>query len=669
MGKIVKKNVSLLAFLILPWCAQAAQQKVTEDVAQKVAVNFIKARTDSSVQVASVVEEKKNDAVAMYVCNLQGGGWVMVSANYSVSPVLAYSYEGAYNDDPENLATSGLIEMYKDGICALDSIAEGTVSEKWAGLIGEGTTLRSLSNPEGKDMLLDETLGGKVKWSQDMNLFCPKSETEGGPCEHSLAGSVPVAVSQLMWKWKWPIYSSVIDNLGNSYEDYYDWSLMKSVASTDEEKNEISRIINRTGLALGCSYGCDKTTWKLKDNSMYSALKDFGYNSYEAQNEALWRSVETKQYWNNLLVSEIRAGRPVLCVLDNAQASVEQMVVLSGFQYLESDGQYYYFVNAGEASGFANGYYNLDFSRELLVCGKTANNADVIGQYKQQRVYVGISPYSENTCENNPLLNEDENMDKMSMSTIVIPCDDSFTAKANSTLSLSSVEEIVFKSGFTAENGSVVTATIMDEAELVESEEVDIYARLLNVKTGANPSFTIDVKNANSWILKLGANNSAASFCNAGNIENDGNVVIESGWKETWSGEQDFEIILLNNHGIIKKISGNFESTTYSVSNYQSAVGQYANIETEIEGELNQVAEAEIHFLPFIYPNPATDEFTVSLNNTLSTVTVFDMHGKEILTMTGSKDMRINMSAYGKGMYIVKVVSNAETKFDKLLLK
>lgn len=667
MGKIVKKNVSLLALLVLPWCAQAAQQKVTEDVAQTVALNFMKTRTRATKTVNDVVVEQKDGAATMYVCNFKEGGWVMVSANYSVSPVLAYSYYNAYS---ESDGTSGLITFYKDGIASLEAIEEGTVSEKWSKLTnGESSTLRSLSNPAGGDMLVDKD-GEKVQWNQNMNLYCPKSEFdgEGVECEHALAGSVPVAVSQLMWKWKWPQYSYVIDKSGKTYEDYYDWSLLKSTVSSDEEMDEVSRLINRCGLALKCDYGCKATTWKSKDAIMYLALQDFGYNSFEAQNESLWRAAESQQYWSNLLMSELRAGRPVLCVLDNSKPSVNNMVVLSGYQYADTDGQNFYYVNAGEAVGSVNGFYKLDFSKDILDCGKAANNADVIGQYKQQRLYVGISPYTTNFCENEPVLAAGESFEKNSVTSIALPCSSSFTAQANSNVSLSSRNEIVFRSGFTAEKGASVNAVVIDET-MPENSDVDIYVRLNNVKRGVNPSFTIDVKNANSWILKLGCKNNGIGFYNAGVIEADGEVVISSGWEEEWNGDRDFELYLLNNNGIIKKVSGTLDDAAYTICNYQSALGQYASVESEIEAESNGIANEETHYLPFIYPNPAIDEFTVVLNNKLSVVTVYDMRGNEILTRTGEKDMRVNLSAYGKGMYVVKVVSDSETKYDKLLLK
>lgn len=63
--------------------------------------------------------------------------------------------------------------------------------------------------------------------------------------------------------------------------------------------------------------------------------------------------------------------------------------------------------------------------------------------------------------------------------------------------------------------------------------------------------------------------------------------------------------------------------------------------------------EAFIH----IYPNPATDNITVSINNNSQQVTsliLTDIIGKELMYATFTSSIQISLSTYPRGMYYLK---------------
>ena len=72
-----------------------------------------------------------------------------------------------------------------------------------------------------------------------------------------------------------------------------------------------------------------------------------------------------------------------------------------------------------------------------------------------------------------------------------------------------------------------------------------------------------------------------------------------------------------------------------------------------------------------LYPNPATNAFTIVLPNfvTEATVNIFDILGNNILERTIQNDSTIDSSEFANGIYLVKIESEALTQTLKLIKK
>ena len=80
------------------------------------------------------------------------------------------------------------------------------------------------------------------------------------------------------------------------------------------------------------------------------------------------------------------------------------------------------------------------------------------------------------------------------------------------------------------------------------------------------------------------------------------------------------------------------------------------------------VSREEVDLLS-IYPNPATDGFSVSGLNAISTLSVLDLNGKTLLTQQVSANDYISISSLPKGLYVLKI-SNSKNEFiNKKLIK
>ncbi|MDG1725334.1 MAG: T9SS type A sorting domain-containing protein, partial [Bacteroidia bacterium] len=70
-----------------------------------------------------------------------------------------------------------------------------------------------------------------------------------------------------------------------------------------------------------------------------------------------------------------------------------------------------------------------------------------------------------------------------------------------------------------------------------------------------------------------------------------------------------------------------------------------------------------------VYPNPAKNEITVSSNEDLSKVTIYDVTGKVMFTSTDVNiSSTVNVSAFSRGIYMVEVLTDDKTSVKRLIL-
>ncbi|MBR9757633.1 MAG: T9SS type A sorting domain-containing protein [Algicola sp.] len=74
-----------------------------------------------------------------------------------------------------------------------------------------------------------------------------------------------------------------------------------------------------------------------------------------------------------------------------------------------------------------------------------------------------------------------------------------------------------------------------------------------------------------------------------------------------------------------------------------------------------------------MYPNPTSSYFKMAFTNTLTqgTITVYNLLGKPVFNQDihANKTLDIPVSAWAKGMYLVKVSSNANTTIKRLVIQ
>jgi hypothetical protein len=72
-----------------------------------------------------------------------------------------------------------------------------------------------------------------------------------------------------------------------------------------------------------------------------------------------------------------------------------------------------------------------------------------------------------------------------------------------------------------------------------------------------------------------------------------------------------------------------------------------------------------------VYPNPSTGKFTLSSDNNLSGIEVFNMSGKRIYSdfILAKASKEVDLSKYPKGIYFIKVYKGTKSYNRKVVIQ
>ena len=295
---------------------------------------------------------RTNDSPAYYVFNKVGGnGFVIVSGDDIIKPILAYSYVNSFHVEnmPDNLRA--WMAYYREQINWARE--ENIVSDEetiwaWERLRDE---IDSAKNSE--EVLIETAL-----WDQTApyNLLCPTISGTQAP-----TGCVATALAIVMKYNRWPDQGSGMtfqyttkqykQTLSATYNIVYDWDNMlnkyeKGNYST-EQAEAVSQLMYHCGVFSEMDY-TPRSSGALTLTAMGGMVR---YMKYDKSMTLQSREWYTEAEWNSLLKKELDAGRLIIYGGSNNKEEGHQFV-LDG--YKQND----YHVNWGWG-GTANGYYSL----------------------------------------------------------------------------------------------------------------------------------------------------------------------------------------------------------------------------------------------------------------------------------------------------------------------
>jgi len=347
--------------------ANPVNQKFAKEIATAYYQHYAPAQiTDYSVKEAFATQYE--GTTAFYTFKFNAGGWVMVSADDAVIPILGYSYTSDISENIENPSTKDWIDGYSKEICnAITAKLPNTETIKIWNNIKAGNFEKAT---------LDVSPLLTTTWDQGCyyNALCPAAS--GGQCGHVWTGCVATAMSQIMKYWNFPAqgvgsHSYVHALYGLQSADFgattYNWASMpNNVTSTN---TAVATLMYHAGVSVDMNYAV-AGSGAYSTDVPYALSTYFNYDptvQYKAQ--ADYPNVET---WKALIRTELDNSRPVY-YSGQSTASGGHAFVCDG--YRTSDSKFHF--NWGW-SGYADGYFAIG---ALNPAGSNFNdnNAIVIG--------------------------------------------------------------------------------------------------------------------------------------------------------------------------------------------------------------------------------------------------------------------------------------------------
>jgi hypothetical protein len=364
--------VLLLMLLSITTFIQA--QNVSIEEVRIVANNFAAKRLNNSFipQTPDISTFEYNGITTYYICNLFPEGFVMVSADKNIIPVLAYSAESQYFAENDNFALNQLLKNFSEQIYQ-NLVYEKHYSAKnqllWSNFLNG-----SINSPKGQVSPLINT-----KWNQTIyyNEFCPPDPL--GPDGKCVTGCVATALGQLANYFRWPLtgngfYTSQDTVYGTLSVDYgsENYNFNEMAISLTRSNPASSKMVYNIGVGVDMHYGPNGSG--MNNHKAAHVMKSFF--KYSDSTHYIFRDSVSLD-WDSLIISNLEQGIPMYYAgWSDTNYIMGHAFIVDGYQ----DSCYFHF-NWGWG-GSSDGYFYTD---NLTPSGSnfTLMHELVIGMYPE----------------------------------------------------------------------------------------------------------------------------------------------------------------------------------------------------------------------------------------------------------------------------------------------
>ena len=344
-------------------------------------------RSTAEAEPAAVTPWMAGDTTCMYAVQMDGGGWVLVSADdRTTASVLAYSENGIFDtgDMPDGMRW--LMDMYASQIQEVKNSTDSVPTPTQGGFRKQKTENISGSDIYSPGNYLLKIDGQEILWGQSTNnentclnsynALCPECDGKNCDCGRCDAGCGPVALAMVMRYWQWPPSAAIPTTPGGDEKvaRFYDWEKMPyqiDSKTPNESALAIAGLLRDCGYTAESSYKKNYTlTWR---REMVDALEAFYYHTNN------WE-VRLGTDWDDRIRNEINQGRPVL------YNGGPHWFVIDGYQH-DPDLIDYFHLNIGW-NGLYNAYYTLSHIVTEDNDNFTAAQVAIMGVYPDCNKYI-----------------------------------------------------------------------------------------------------------------------------------------------------------------------------------------------------------------------------------------------------------------------------------------
>ena len=370
------KPFSLFIMAMMLFAVANAQKLSPRQMEENARLWALQMKAEKSAKVSRVAVEGM-EHIAVF--NVEGGGFVIVGDDSRARRVLGYSPKGRIDSAmlPDNVKY--MLGEYQRELAQLDTMDRDLA----AGIA---------STPAPKDGLPDSVAPLLVtEWNQyrfGYNSMVPEDSTYADDTTmarfegHPTVGCVALAMGQIMRYWQYPQHGYGRNSYTYEGQDTcwrygtvsavfdsatYDYSLMPfklTATSSAAEVEAVAKLLFHCGVASKMHYNsdCEGSSGAHVQTCLLGMRKYFSYNM---ESYLEFRNNHSTAQWDNMVKTDLAAGRPVLYAgqsernVDEGTVAGAHAFVLDGY---DTNGLFH--VNWGWG-GNCNGYFSTSALRPL----------------------------------------------------------------------------------------------------------------------------------------------------------------------------------------------------------------------------------------------------------------------------------------------------------------
>lgn len=693
----MKKTLTLLLSIIF---LSVTADEVSKKEAIKVADNFYFERnynSDENISKGSLTRDiyakYVNNIPVFYYINFNEAGWVVVSAQSSIRPIIAYSYTGNYSPDFEPDNFKAWMNQYASQVKEVidENIHQSQeIKMLWDHYLSDDIeSFKAYKRGRNVEPLIFTT------WDQGLfyNEMCPPDPAgQGGHC---LTGCVPTCMGQIINYFRWPQtgvgeysydggdYGTLSANFG---ESTYNWNEMPT--SLTKNSLETAQILYHLGVSCDLVYGPSGSG--MYNHKAAYALRT--YFKYSPDTEYLYRD-STDLNWDSVIIAHLDQKIPMYYAGWSVPNINGHAFACDGY---ENDD--YFHFNWGW-SGSYDGYFytdnlnpggnNFNLAQELIInCFPDTSN------YNYPLLNTGVDTVTAimGTLDDGsgPIYNYTDNQN---CGWLISPADSILYITLDFyKFNLSSGDSLYVYDGESSSSELIAVLSGNDIPDPISSSGTSLYLNFV----------TNDTDNSEGWLV--GYTSELPVFCSGNNMitETSGSIsdgsgdanyqnlttciwIISPGTTDdihlefnSFSTEEDHDFLTIYDGSTnLGAFSGqtapeNITATqgtltlVFSTNSSNTDQGWSANYYTGFVGQ-TEVNENSLKY----YPNPVNSELNISNTEGFDKVKIYTISGKMILNINieNQRNLKVNTSSLAEGMYLIKATGSKNSVTKKFLVK
>ncbi|GEM_PF-4295018 len=628
---------------------------IPDSLASKVAKNlyfervqFFKQTKYSDIEIRERLVFANEKIPVYYIFNIgDKEGFVIISADDKVFPVLGYSFSGFYERDNQPPALIDWMRNYEFQILdARKNQLEATmkIKDKWTYYLKDNF-VANVKSVETIAPLI------QTQWDQVCyyNAQCPSSNGHSYfECGHVPVGCVAVAMAQIMKYHNYPNYGSrsisyvdpanmnfAPDQNDPSYgtisvnfaNTNYKWANMPN--KLNNFNDDVATLLFHCGASVKMDY-----SYKGSGSDIFKAQESFvKYFNYYLSTHVESKNTYTNEQWINILKNEINARRPMYY---RGTGEAGHAFVCDGYQ---DDGHFHF--NWGW-NGSEDGWF---FLNNLNPSGSNYTN--------NQMAIVGIQPVPRNLLLGNVVCNEEN----LNLSVIAAPGTSYSWNLPTGFLGASTSNVISVQTPPTGNGTQSYSVTVSKNigGELI-SQTIGGY---LWLGRPSDPPKVVFARYGNMCAYQgtISAPGATSYFWSE-----DGNSYVEKGTK--YGIFEPYSTVTL----FVK--SKNRCAISFPIQTIKTLSGPPSGCLWKSDTESQD--DFSLHSSTIsVFPNPTNGILQINAKTGITKIVLTNLSGKEVLSQTLNSfqnSQTIDLTLLSAGIYILRVCTKTEVIVQKIVL-